>query len=48
MSKIKTKMKFSTFNFQLSILIAIMLLATSCGDAAPKPANLNPSQAEEQ
>ena len=38
MRKIRTKMKFSTFNFQLSIIAAaIMIFAASCGDTAPKP-----------
>ena len=43
MRKIRTKMKFSTFNFQLSIIaVAIMLFAAACGDTAPKSNGENP------
>ena len=43
MRKIRTKMKFSTFNFQLSIIAAaIMLFAAACGDTAPKSNGENP------
>ena len=47
MRKIKTKMKFSTFNFQLSIIIAaIMILAASCGDGQPQPQPQSQSQSK--
>ena len=49
MRKIKTKMKFSTFNFQLSIIIAaIMILAASCGDGQPQPQPQPQSQSQSQ